>query len=96
MATITLKNVPAELYAQLKESAGVNHRSINREIIACIEQAVGSRRIDPEVALARARQLREKWRGPTITDDQFTEAKRAGRVRRGVSHRVQSPRGRGG
>jgi antitoxin FitA len=79
MATITVKNIPADLYEHLKESAGANHRSLNGEIIACIERAVGSHRIDPEAFLARARQLREKWRGPLITDAQFTEAKHAGR-----------------
>ena len=63
----------------LKESAGANHRSIDREIIACIERAVGGERIDVEAILETARKLREKWKGPPITDAEFTEAKRAGR-----------------
>ena len=79
MANITVKNIPADLYEHLKESAGANHRSINGEIIACIERAVGSQRIDVEAILAEARQLREKWKGPPITDAELTEAKRAGR-----------------
>ena len=79
MANITVKNIPADLYEHLKESAVANHRSINGEIIACIERAVGSPSIDVEAVLERTRQLREKWRGPPITDDEFNEAKRAGR-----------------
>jgi len=79
MANITVKNIPPDLYGHLKESAVANHRSINGEIIACIERGVGSRAADPEAVLARARQLHEKWRGPPMTDAQFTEAKRAGR-----------------
>jgi antitoxin FitA len=79
MATITVKNIPDELYEQLRESASANHRSINGEIIACIERSVGSPRIDVEAVLARADQLRKLWKGPPITDDAFNEAKRAGR-----------------
>jgi antitoxin FitA len=79
MANITVKNIPADLYEHLKESAGANHRSINGEIIACIERAVGSPRIDVEQVLADARRLREKWKGPPITDAELIEAKNAGR-----------------
>ena len=79
MANITVKNIPADLYEHLKESAGANHRSINGEIIACIERAVGSRKIDVEAVLEEARRLREEIGGPLITDAEFTEAKRAGR-----------------
>ena len=33
MATITLKNVPEDLYEQLKEAAARNRRSLNQEAI---------------------------------------------------------------
>jgi plasmid stability protein len=79
MATITVKNIPDDLYENLKLSAGANHRSINREVIACIERAVQSRRVDPEVVLARARELRDKIGGRPITDAEFTRAKNKGR-----------------
>lgn len=42
MATITLKNVPDDLYDQLKRSADRHRRSINREAILCLEQALQS------------------------------------------------------
>jgi antitoxin FitA len=79
VATITVKNIPDDLYQDLKQSAGTNHRSINREVIACIERAVRTRRIDPELVLARARELREKIGGRPITDAEFTRAKNKGR-----------------
>ncbi len=79
MPTLTVKNIPADLYEKLKQSAVRNHRSINSEIIVCIEQAVSSQAIDPETMLARARQLREKTAGYTITDDEINQAKSAGR-----------------
>jgi len=79
MPTITVKNVPTDLYERLKQSAEANRRSINSEVIVCIERAVRSRKIHPEAILARARKLREKTEGYRITDDEFTGAKVAGR-----------------
>jgi hypothetical protein len=78
MPTITVKNVPTELYERLKRSAEVNRRSINSEIIVCIERALYSRQIDPEAVLPRARELREKTVDYPITDEEFTGAKAAG------------------
>jgi plasmid stability protein len=80
MPTITVKNIPPEIYDRLKRSAQANHRSINSEIIACIERSVSSQPIDPSTILSRARSLREKTAEYVITDDEFTQAKNAGRV----------------
>jgi len=79
MPTITVKNIPDDLYAHLKEIAGQNHRSINSEIIICIEHALHSQRVSPETTLTRARQLREKTAKYTITDAEFNKAKTTGR-----------------
>ncbi len=79
MPTITVKNIPDDLYAHLKQAAAANRRSINSEIIVCLERALHSHRISPETALTRARQLREKTRRRLITDAKFTKAKAAGR-----------------
>ncbi|MBW1716868.1 MAG: Arc family DNA-binding protein, partial [Deltaproteobacteria bacterium] len=51
MATVTVKNIPDELYERLKTVAEINRRSINSEIIVCIENAVTSRRINPDEVL---------------------------------------------
>jgi len=64
MPTITVKNVPTDLYERLKQSAKANRRSISSEVIVCIERAVRSRKIHPEAILARARKLREKTLAP--------------------------------
>ena len=79
MASITVKNIPEDIYERLKQSAKANRRSINSEIIVLIEDAVKSRKIAPEDLLVRERQLREKTADYTITDDEFTLAKQAGR-----------------
>jgi len=79
MPTVTVKNIPAELYELLKRSAQVNRRSINSEIIVCIERALRSRQIDPETVLLRAQKLREKTVDYPISDEEFTEARTSGR-----------------
>lgn len=79
MATITIKNIPDDLYENLKKLADMNRRSINSEVIMCIEKAVRSRPVDPEQVIARARLLREKSAGYRISDEELTEAKQAGR-----------------
>jgi plasmid stability protein len=79
MPTITVKNIPADLYDRLKLSAQTNRRSINSEVIVCIERAVGARPINADAAITRARALREKTIDYPITDDELTAAKTAGR-----------------
>ena len=79
MYSITVKNIPTDIYESLKRSAKANRRSINGEIIVIIEQAVKSKKTSPEDFLVRARLLREKTADYTITDDEFAQAKEAGR-----------------
>ena len=81
MPTLTVKNIPQELYERLKQSARVNHRSINSEVIACLEQTLFARKASPEEILARARVLRERTAGYPITDDEFSSSLRAGHDR---------------
>ena len=79
MRTVTVKNIPDELYERLKASAEANRRSINSEIIVCIEHAVASRQVDPEEVIENARRLRQLTAQYLITDDAFNQAKSAGR-----------------
>jgi antitoxin FitA len=80
MATVTVKNIPDELYERLKSVAEINRRSINSEIIVCIENAVTSRRINLDDALKNARQLRQLTAGHPISDDELNQAKAEGRL----------------
>jgi plasmid stability protein len=79
MPTITVKNIPDEIYEKLKRAAQISHRSINSEIIACIERAVGSQEINPDLLLAKARKLRAKTAGHPLTKRELAQAKAAGR-----------------
>ena len=80
MTTITVKNIPPEIYEKLKQSAKLSRRSINSEIIACIERAVRSQQVNQDILLANARKLRTKTASHPITDDEYTQAKTAGRL----------------
>jgi len=80
MNSITVKNIPTEIYESLKNSAKMNRRSINSEIIMIIEAAVHCKKIVPEDFIVTARQLREKTAAYVITDEEFNQAKRTGRL----------------
>jgi antitoxin FitA len=77
--TITVKNIPPEMYERLKELAKANRRSMNSEILLCIERVLGSRRRDIEGILERARQLRELTASHPISDEEMTRAIEEGR-----------------
>lgn len=40
MSTLVIKNLPEHLHAALKSQAQRNHRSLNKEAVALIEQAI--------------------------------------------------------
>ena len=56
--TLTLKNIPDEVYKRLKGSAEAHRRSLNSEAIVCLESVLLPGRIPPAERLARARVLR--------------------------------------
>jgi plasmid stability protein len=56
--TLTLKNIPDEVYERLKASALGNRRSLNSEAIVCLESVLLPGRLEPDERLARARALR--------------------------------------
>lgn len=62
-ATITLKNIPDDVYDSLKLAADAHHRSINSEAIACLERVLLPSKVSNEEHMARARQMRESLKG---------------------------------
>jgi plasmid stability protein len=56
--TLTLKNIPDEVYQRLKASAVTNRRSLNSEAIVCLEAVLLPGRVAPGERIARARELR--------------------------------------
>ena len=78
MATMTLKNVPDELYEQLKRSAERHRRSVNKEAITCLERALGGR-TDAAELLEEIRAARGQMRNVYVTDDDLRAARDEGR-----------------
>ena len=79
MYSITVKNIPDEVYEKLKRSARRNRRSINNEIILILERSLQSKQMAPEAFLARARQIREITSTYLVDDEAFERSKDTGR-----------------
>ncbi len=79
MVAITLKNIPSELYENLKQQAQANHRSLNGEILACLELAMKIKPLDVQETLERARRIRKLTAHYVATDDELTRLKNEGR-----------------
>jgi plasmid stability protein len=56
--TITLKNIPDEVYDRLRLSAANNRRSLNSEAIVCLETVLLPIKLGASERMARARNLR--------------------------------------
>ena len=80
MPTITVKNVPGDIYEDLKNSASIHRRSINSEVIFCIEKAVRSHRLDPKELFNRVDAIRNKIDVPPLTDAVLRQSKGEGRA----------------
>jgi len=79
MATVTVKGIPDDLYGRLKSAAGASRRSINSEIIVCLERALTSRLVETEGLLATARSLRERVAGRPFAVAELDDARTQGR-----------------
>ena len=79
MPTLTIKNMPDELYLRLKQSATDERRSMNNQAIACLERALQLPPVDVERVLARTRAMRRKTTGLPLTDRLLARAKSDGR-----------------
>ncbi len=80
MKSLHIKGVPEDIYRELKARAKANRRSLNGEVIALLERVVQSRPRTPGELLARVDAIRERVRGPYLTDEEINAAKRHGRL----------------
>jgi antitoxin FitA len=79
MVTITIKNIPEQVYERIKMQAKSNHRSINGEILSILEQAISLPPIDVKATLERARKVREFTANYTTTADEIENMINEGR-----------------
>jgi antitoxin FitA len=74
----TVKNIPEPIYNKLKQQAEAQHRSMNSEIIACLERSVAPKLVSPDEILRQARMMRKKVKG-SLTAEEIRDAINQGR-----------------
>ncbi|MCU7921394.1 MAG: Arc family DNA-binding protein [Candidatus Thiodiazotropha sp. (ex Dulcina madagascariensis)] len=79
MASVTIKNIPEPLYAHLKRAAKAHHRSINSELIVCLERVLLPSRQSPDEQILAARTLRKQVKASLIKAADIDAAKNEGR-----------------
>ncbi len=79
MPSITVRNIPDDVYERLRERAAAHRRSLNSEIVACLEQSLTRRPVDPVAFRAFLRPLHEKTASLPLTDALLRQAKDKGR-----------------
>jgi plasmid stability protein len=77
--TLTLKNIPEDIYRRLKLAAETHRRSLNSEAIVCLETVLAPNRLPTSERLARARALREQLTQADFRTRDIDTAKRQGR-----------------
>jgi plasmid stability protein len=80
MASLTIKNVPNPVLRRLKARAALHRRSLNLEVIACLESLVQSAPLDVDALLVRVREIRRTPARSRLTDRVLTRLKAAGRA----------------
>jgi antitoxin FitA len=78
--SLTLKNIPDEVYERLKVVAGEHRRSLNSQAICCLEASLVPVRMGAEEHLQRARELRRAFSGRKPGASEIDAMKRAGRA----------------
>jgi len=79
MPALTIKNIPNELYDHLKASAQAHRRSINSELIHCLEETLMPSRPDSADVIAAARALRAQVKAKRLSAKDISAAKNEGR-----------------
>lgn len=77
--TLTLKNIPDDVYERLKIAAQTHRRSLSSEAIVCLETVLTPTRIAPGERLERARRLRAGLGKTEFQAGEIDDLKRQGR-----------------
>ena len=78
MASITLKDIPRSVHRALKQRAEQHGRSLNKEALECLQNAVAPTKVNADALLLEIRAHRASLPG-RLTDPLLHEAKTAGR-----------------
>lgn len=78
--SLTLKNIPDDLYDRLKAAAESHRRSLNSEALVCLESVLLPQRVSVEDRLARARELRKALPANTFSAEDIARFRDEGRA----------------
>ena len=79
MATVTFKNIPDDLYEQLKQAANAHHRSVNSELIHCLEKTFKPTPVSAAELAQKARELRSRVSAERLDAEEISAAINQGR-----------------
>ncbi|OQW71567.1 MAG: DNA-binding protein [Proteobacteria bacterium ST_bin11] len=79
MPALTIKNIPDALYEKLKSAAELHRRSINSEVLVCLEKTLLAAKTSPSERLQRIEQLRAGIKPNIISSDDIDQAIENGR-----------------
>lgn len=77
--TLTLKNIPDDLYERLKATAEAHRRSLNNEAIVCLQTVLMPAQTSADERLQRARALRQRLAGQDFAPADIAALRREGR-----------------
>ncbi|HIG28721.1 MAG TPA: Arc family DNA-binding protein [Verrucomicrobiales bacterium] len=80
MPALTIKNIPDDLYKELKFVAGQHHRSINSEVIVCLKHSLFPKKVSSEDMLNSIQALRSQLQPNNINEEEIDEAINNGRA----------------
>jgi plasmid stability protein len=79
MNSITVRNIPDSLHKKLQKRSRLSRRSLNSEIIACLEEALMPNKNEIEQLLEKSNTIRSKL-SFTILNEDIDTAKSSGRL----------------
>jgi antitoxin FitA len=79
MPTLTIKNLPDEVYQELKRRAEENRRSLNGEVVYSLEQLIRGEPAARQPTVADFRALRERYPLPSLSPEDLERAISEGR-----------------
>ncbi len=79
MPALTVKNIPQHLYDKLKLVAESHHRSLNSEIVHCLETVLMPQKITPVERIRLARAVRPQFDENIVSREEITQAIDEGR-----------------
>jgi len=79
MPALTIKNIPDNLYEELKYVAKQHHRSINSEVIVCLKRSLLPKRISHDEQLRAIQSIRAQIKPDVITAEDIEDVISQGR-----------------